>query len=391
MSMALDKTMEVVDQYDRPDYLEKYKNTFLKFSKFYKGNDIEEMLYRTVNRVDVVNMVIETLDYKRESAFWAKFLCRIMDAQSEKRRVFPAISGQIALLEEQKRVIEVFETMCSHCTEDVTLLWKQALLGAFRNGQVAVVLYILNSQNAKSVMEAVDAELPDAIKEYQRKFSTEKEEFEACDGEMFIIKERIIDKTFADLIKEYKENGIINRTVESFFDEDGWHQLSEQKQELQRKELSDYFLNPLDSRMDDILEGLAYECLECDHPEWHRFYENDISSESLNELAFNYVWDDGFEIPYLIAKHKNCDKGTALNLFSMADGFGCLEREMDGEKLDSESEAFVHALLYRITHDYYADGAVKNTEHFYSVERIPDYRKMGIPDYFFRDSDLKDM
>lgn len=152
---------------------------------------------------------------------------------------------------------------------------------------------------------------------------------------------------------------------------------------VRRQELGDHVLNPLSDRMEDTLEDLS-----CENQEWHRFYENDdISSESLNELAFTYNWDDGFEIPYLIAKHKNCDKGTALNLFNLADGFRCLERELDGKpgpRYD-EDKAFVHALLYRITHDFYADGVVENTEHLYSVKRIPDYQKMGIPDYFFKD------
>ena len=397
MSMALDKTMEVVDQYDRPDYLEKYKNTFLKFSKFYKENDIEEMLFRMVKRVDVLKTLIETLDYKRESTFWAELMCKIMEAQSEKNlsETLP-IGERSATYAQQKSSIDIFETMSSHITDDVATLRQQVLLGAVRNGQIAMFLHILASQDAMSVVEAVEAKLPKAIEEYQQQYFQDKDEFEACDGEMFIIKEHITDRTFTDLFNELKENGGITRTVESFFDDTRfgfyhYYRPSEQKEVLQRREYGDYLLNPLDSRMDDILEGLAYECLECDRPEWHRFYENDISSESLNELTFNYNWDDGFEIPYLIAKHKNCDKGTALNLFSMADGFSCLERELDGESLpwDSEQKAFVHALLYRITHDYYADGAVKNTEHFYSVERIPDYRKMGIPDYFFEESDLK--
>lgn len=390
MSMAFDKTMEVVDQYDQPDYLEKYKNTFWKYSKFYKENDIEEMLSRMVNRTDVVKVLIEILDYKRESAFWAELLCKTMEAQSKKKLAFVKIipfAERIATHVEQESLIDVFEIMCSHTTDDVATLREQALLGAVSNGQVAVVLHILTSQDAMSVVEAVDAKLSEAIEEYQQKCGQEKDGFEACNGDIYMIKEHTTDKTFTELLKEYKENGIITRTVESFFDDTkfGYYQPSEQTEVAQRQELGDYILNPLDARMEGILEDISYE-----NQEWYRFYENDISSESLNELAFTYNWDDGFAIPYLIAKHKNCDKGTALNLFSMAGGFGCLERELDGELRpgDSEQKAFVHALLYRITHDFYADGVVKNTEHMYSVKRILDYKKMGIPDYFFKDSDL---
>lgn len=387
MSMAVDRTMEVVEQYKQPDYLEKCKNTFLKYAKFYKENDIEEMLSRMVNRVDMVKTLIEILDDKRESTFWAGLLCKTMEAQSEKKLTFvktlPFVE-RIARLVEQESLIAVYESMCSHTTDDVATLREQALLGAVRNGQVAVFLHILTSQDAMSVVEAVDAELSEAIEEYQHKCGQEKDGFEACNGDMYLIRERTTDKTFTELLREYKENGNIARTAESFFDDTrfGYYQPSEQTEVVQRQELSDHILNPPDARMEDILEDLSYE-----NQEWYRFYEKDISSESLNELAFTYNWDDGFEIPYLIAKHKNCDKGTALNLFNLAGGFRCLERELAGElgpRYD-EDKAFVHALLYRITHDFYADGVVKNTEHQYSVKKIPDYKKMGIPDYFFKD------
>ena len=42
--------------------------------------------------------------------------------------------------------------------------------------------------------------------------------------------------------------------------------------------------------------------------------------ELLHIIASVYNWDDGFEIPIEIIRNKNCDLGTALLLFFLADG-----------------------------------------------------------------------
>ncbi len=45
----------------------------------------------------------------------------------------------------------------------------------------------------------------------------------------------------------------------------------------------------------------------------------------LHVVAANYNWDNGFGIPNVIIENKNCDLGTALMLFYLADGYRMLE------------------------------------------------------------------
>ena len=47
-------------------------------------------------------------------------------------------------------------------------------------------------------------------------------------------------------------------------------------------------------------------------------------NEILYVYAYNYNWDDGFEIPQKILSNKECELSTALVLFYSADGYSYL-------------------------------------------------------------------
>ena len=49
----------------------------------------------------------------------------------------------------------------------------------------------------------------------------------------------------------------------------------------------------------------------------------------LHIIAGNYNWDNGFNIPYSIITNKNCDLGTALMIFYIADGYRILESDQE--------------------------------------------------------------
>jgi hypothetical protein len=48
--------------------------------------------------------------------------------------------------------------------------------------------------------------------------------------------------------------------------------------------------------------------------------KNTKDKKLLHIIASVYNWDDGFEVPIEIIKNENCDLGTALLLFFLADG-----------------------------------------------------------------------
>lgn len=51
--------------------------------------------------------------------------------------------------------------------------------------------------------------------------------------------------------------------------------------------------------------------------------------EVLYVYAYNYNWDNGFDIPQAVLDNKNCDLGIALLIFYRADGFGYLTDKSD--------------------------------------------------------------
>lgn len=46
-----------------------------------------------------------------------------------------------------------------------------------------------------------------------------------------------------------------------------------------------------------------------------------VDNRKLHDIATNYNWDDGLEVPKCILNNENCDLGTALMLFELAGGY----------------------------------------------------------------------
>ena len=54
----------------------------------------------------------------------------------------------------------------------------------------------------------------------------------------------------------------------------------------------------------------------------------------LHIIAYNYNWDNGFQVPSEVIKNENCDLGTALMIFYNADGYRLL---VDDAEVSSSS------------------------------------------------------
>lgn len=88
--------------------------------------------------------------------------------------------------------------------------------------------------------------------------------------------------------------------------------------------------------------------------------ENIKDKEKLHVIAYNYNWNNGFEIPLSILNNKNCDMGTALMLFFNADGIRVLEDIEGVEKSElKEWSKFILDLFNRINQEDFNSDEIK--------------------------------
>lgn len=80
-----------------------------------------------------------------------------------------------------------------------------------------------------------------------------------------------------------------------------------------------------------------------------KYIRSCTDSETLHLYAFNYNWDDEFEVPTEILKNPACTLSTALQLFYGGDGMSVLEEDMDEDDEYLEDwRAFIKPLYDRI-------------------------------------------
>ena len=77
------------------------------------------------------------------------------------------------------------------------------------------------------------------------------------------------------------------------------------------------------------------------------FIRQTKDSMVLHTIAFNYNWDDGFDIPRSIVENEFCDFGTALMIFSDADGYSFLI-EGNNSLFSDEQLKFISDLKLKI-------------------------------------------
>ncbi len=79
--------------------------------------------------------------------------------------------------------------------------------------------------------------------------------------------------------------------------------------------------------------------------------------EELFIYAYNYNWDNGFEIPNAIIKNKHCTKNIALLLFASSDGFTYLQ-DKNSEEGTNTWLSFISNLYQKILTDSFILGSV---------------------------------
>lgn len=78
--------------------------------------------------------------------------------------------------------------------------------------------------------------------------------------------------------------------------------------------------------------------------------KENINKEKLHNLLLEYNWNDGFDLPRAIVNNPECDLGTAIMCFDLADGYTYLVdfEELQNSRPKSEWFAFVDSLFHRI-------------------------------------------
>jgi len=113
----------------------------------------------------------------------------------------------------------------------------------------------------------------------------------------------------------------------------------------------------------------------------------ETSSHELDSNLDSYNWDDGFDFPYKVINHPNCELATALNAFYLAEGMLYLEHGCSECNLSNKAwRDFVEYLYVKIKNSHYSNKLIGFTVPLSKVQKhklnkaIPD-----IPTVFLED------
>ena len=95
------------------------------------------------------------------------------------------------------------------------------------------------------------------------------------------------------------------------------------------------------------------------------------SPKVLYIFMYNYNWNDGFDIPKEVLDNKNCDLGTALLTFYLADGYRLLEdRESYNNPDLPEWGAFIKNLFDKIQSENFLESKIAYIPELTKVQKF---------------------
>lgn len=104
--------------------------------------------------------------------------------------------------------------------------------------------------------------------------------------------------------------------------------------------------------------------------------------EVLYVYAYNYNWDNGFEIPKVIIDNRKCDLSIALLIFYNADGFNYLLDKTERINLPLWS-TFIKELYDDIIHGKYKKGEIEYKVFLSKVELFKLQKLLKEEEYVF--------
>ena len=323
MSMVSVKTIEVAG-IRRPE-LSKCKEVFEKYAKFYKSEDVVDILEAIATNVDVTKLFLELVDCQLDGRFYAGIIGKTL--------TFSAVPA----FEIQHKIVTIYNLMLNRVTDEKDYFIEETLKKATENGVIMLVIRVLDD------IKATDS-LLDYVNIYEEKHSKDEVIDEARFDKVFRKRSCVTD----GIVREVIENSIAgnpNPDVECFFRDSVGREYEPRcmQKVLREAELNEY-IN--EEREMEIVEDLA-----CEDPAWDRFYEKELDAATILRMATGeYNWDDGTVIPYVLVKQKNCNKDTAKAIFEFADGDSYLAIE-DPRTWEIQWIEFFKALKYQIEND----------------------------------------
>ena len=97
------------------------------------------------------------------------------------------------------------------------------------------------------------------------------------------------------------------------------------------------------------------------------FVDTITTEKELFLYAYNYNWDNGFDIPNAILKNSKCSLSVALLLFSLSDGYMYLQYKKCSEGTKAWS-LFIKNLYERIINKDFYDGITAFNPQLSKVE-----------------------
>jgi hypothetical protein len=107
------------------------------------------------------------------------------------------------------------------------------------------------------------------------------------------------------------------------------------------------------------------------------------SAKDLSRLLDAYNWDDGYEIPIVIAMHVEADLGVALKLFWLANAEAVYLGDFEESQRNRDWVAFCRMLSSRILDGNFANGASEFAPPLTKVQTYQ-FRKAGLPEIFLQ-------
>lgn len=86
-----------------------------------------------------------------------------------------------------------------------------------------------------------------------------------------------------------------------------------------------------------------------------KYAESIADEETLFVYAYNYNWDNGFDVPTAILKNRNCSLSIALMIFTSADGILYLE-DKKTEEGTSTWKNYISNLYNEIINNKFSSG-----------------------------------
>ena len=111
----------------------------------------------------------------------------------------------------------------------------------------------------------------------------------------------------------------------------------------------------MDENKISSVKALLYDT---DNDEVKRTIFQTEDQESLYVYAYNYNWDNGFDIPQTVLDNEKCDLSIALLIFYRADGLSYLEDKSDNANLPQWS-SFIKRLYDSILTGKYQRGEIE--------------------------------